>query len=86
MSEQRPSPDQIALGRLRKRLEKVTRQRDSLKQMCTHYREVLDLHPMAEYRYRSFTEARAERQRVKDLEQRCREQALLIQTFQKERL
>lgn len=86
-----PDPDEIqtlpiepvAMGRLRKRIEKLTKQRDHFKARCEHYAAVLDEHPTLEGRYRAWVEQRAERERVKGLEQRISEQAQLIEMLRK---
>ncbi len=70
---------QTLIGRLEKRNAKLKQQRDFFRQRCVHYAEVLNLHQSIEVRHRSFTEQMAERERIRGLEQRIKEQALLIQ-------
>jgi ppGpp synthetase/RelA/SpoT-type nucleotidyltranferase len=70
---------QVVIGRLTKRIAKLTQQREFFRQRCVHYAEVLNLHQSIEIRHRSFTEQMAERERIRGLEQRIKEQALLIE-------
>lgn len=79
MSEQtKDQSAQIAVGRLQKRIAKLQQQRDHFRHQCEVYREVLSLHPALEHRHRTWVEARAERERVRGLEDRIKEQAALI--------
>lgn len=70
---------EIALGRAKKKIERLKKQRDHWQERCTHYRKVLDLHPTAEWRYKQYQDYLKQRQHVKALEDRVKEQALLIQ-------
>lgn len=78
-----PNPDQIKIGRLEKRIAKLTKQRDHFKESYTQLADVLEQFPWIQRRYKSYSDEKAERERVKELEQRVKEQALLIQELQK---
>lgn len=68
----------VVIGRLQKKITKLQKQRDFFSQRCTHYAEVVRLHSYMERTYKSVQEARNERERVRGLEQRIKEQAMLI--------
>jgi hypothetical protein len=70
---------QIIIGRMKKRVAKLQQQRDHFREQCENYRAVLNLHPSLEYRHKTWTEHKAERERVRGLEQRIKEQAALIE-------
>lgn len=76
-------PEDIKIGRLRKRIDKLTQQREFWRKRCEDYAAVLNLHPAIEYHGRKWAEIKAERARVRELEQRVEEQALLIQKLSK---
>jgi hypothetical protein len=75
--------ENIKIGRLKKRIAKLTKQRDHFKEQFTLYQKVISMQPFLMSRYESYTEVVAERKRVKDLEARVKEQALLIQELRK---
>jgi folylpolyglutamate synthase/dihydropteroate synthase len=64
--------------RLKKRIRKLTQQRDAYKGQLRHFQEVVTAVPMLRYRHKKYADEVAEQQRVKDLEARVKEQALLI--------
>jgi len=72
----------VDLGRAERRLEKARKQRDFYKERLKYYEKVLSMQPYLEKRWRSYEDRVKEIQRVKDLEARCKEQALLIQQLQ----
>lgn len=74
-----PSTSDVIIGRLQKKVAKLQKQRDHYKQQVVHYKEVMDAHPMTEYRYKKYKEMIAEQEYVKALETRVKEQAQLIQ-------
>lgn len=78
MSDPRPTESEVTIGRLKKRIAKLQEQRDSYKKQLEHYKIVLDTHPWIERKHRTYTEGIAERQRVRDLETRVKEQEELI--------
>jgi ppGpp synthetase/RelA/SpoT-type nucleotidyltranferase len=75
---------QIMVGRLQKKVAKLQQQRDYYRQRCEHYREVLSMHPAIEFNHRTYTEQKAERERMRGLEQRVNEQAMLIKKLSRE--
>lgn len=75
--------EEVKIGRLEKRIAKLTKQRDFYKARCNNYKEVLDLHPNSVIRYASYTDRVLEHKHKKDLERRVEEQALLIQELRK---
>lgn len=68
----------VTIGRLRKRVAKLTQQRDHYKAKCERYAQVLDTARHLERGFETMQQHRAERERVKGLEARVREQAELI--------
>jgi len=72
----------IDLGRAERRLEKARKQRDYFKERLKYYEKVLSMQPYLEKRWEKYEDRVKEIQRVKDLEARCKEQALLIQQLQ----
>jgi hypothetical protein len=81
--KQTPPPEAVAMARLRKRIEKLTKQRDYFMERCQTYGAVMNLHPMMEMRFKRYQEEKAERERVQGLEKRIKEQALLIDMLRK---
>jgi predicted restriction endonuclease len=82
--ENRPSTSEIREGRLLKKIAKLQQQRDYHKQKHEYYAKVISMQPYLEKRYVSYEDAKIERQRVKDLEARNKEQAQLIAMLSKE--
>jgi uncharacterized coiled-coil protein SlyX len=76
-------PHEVQLARLTKKLNKMRDQRDKARADLEHHKKVLSMQPHLETRYKNYTEMVAERQRVKDLEARVKEQAKLIELLQK---
>jgi hypothetical protein len=72
----------VDLGRAERRLLKARQQRDYYKQRLQYYEKVLSMQPHLRDRYNTYEERIKEIQRTKDLEARCKEQALLIQQLQ----
>jgi hypothetical protein len=72
---------QIIIGRLQKRIAKLQQQRAHYRERCELYAAVMSLHPSLEHRHKTVTEQKAERERVRGLEQRVKEQAMLIETL-----
>ena len=69
----------VLIGRLRKRIKKLEQQRDHFRERCEYYSKVIELHQYMERNYKSVQDRRKESERVKGLEQRVKEQALLIE-------
>lgn len=78
MHSTKPTNEEIRIGRLEKRIRKLTEQRDHYKTEYLKLREFLDMFPYYERRARQLFEERDERKRVKEIETRCKEQAELI--------
>jgi hypothetical protein len=78
-----PTPQEVQIGRLKKKLNKMRDQRDKARADLEHYTKVISMQPYLESRYKSYTDKMAERLRVKDLEKRVEEQAKLIELLQK---
>lgn len=78
-----PSTSDVKIGRLERKLEKVKKQRDHYKKLCEHYAEVLTKHPHIKTRYNSYNEMIKERERVRALEKRVKEQEQLITLLNK---
>lgn len=74
----------VRIGRLERRIKKLTQQRDHYKEQAELRQKMIDIAPYVERRWKSHTEAVAESKRVKALEQRVKEQALLIERMIKE--
>lgn len=77
-------PKDVTIGRLRKRVAKLTAQRDHWQTEASKLRNVLDKFPYIERRYNSIMGAREEQKRVRGLEQRVEEQAALIERLTEE--
>lgn len=73
----------VDLGRAERRLQKARQQRDFYKQRLQYYEKVLSMQPHLKDRYNSYEERVKEIQRVKELEARVKEQALLIKELTK---
>ena len=84
MNDPKPPESEVIIGRLRKRIVKLMEQRDEYKNQLIHYREVLDHHPFIEREYKTYNERIKERERVKALETRVKEQEELIKLLRKE--
>lgn len=68
----------IKIARLRRKIDRLQKQKKFFEQQVEHFKEVLNSVPHITRTYNSYTEAVKERERVKALEQRCKEQELLI--------
>lgn len=73
------TPEAVTIGRLRKRIERLQKQRDFWRKRSDDYTVVLNMHPYIERSVADYRARVAERERVKGLEQRIKEQAILIQ-------
>ena len=72
------TPQEVEIGRLTKKLNKMRDQRDKARADLEHYKKVISMQPHLENRYKSYEARLAEMKRVKDLEKRVEEQAMLI--------
>ncbi len=77
-------PKDVTIGRLRKRVTKLTEQRNHWQTEFHALRTILDQFPFIERKYKSIMDARDERKRVRGLEQRIEEQAALIKRLTEE--
>lgn len=68
----------VVIGRLQKRITKLTKQRDHYKEVLEHYKAVIGGDWRIERRYSTYQEMLTERKRIKALENRVQEQAELI--------
>lgn len=75
--------EEVKIGRLQKRIEKLIKQRDNYKERFELYQKVISMQPFLMTRYDNYSDMVAERKRVKFLEDRVNEQALLIQELKK---
>lgn len=73
--------DQVRIGRLEKKIRKLEQQRDHFKERYEHYAHVISMQPYLERRWESYTAMKTEIERIKQLEARVREQALLIKAL-----
>lgn len=80
----RPSTSDIREGRLLKKIEKLKKQRDHYKQQHEYYAKVISMQPYLERRFETYSEMKEERERVKALEKRVKEQEQLIIMMNKE--
>lgn len=72
------TPIEVKLGRVQKRLRKVTKQRDYYKKQLEHYQNVIALQPFIATHYSSYEERRREYEELKMLRKRVKEQSALI--------
>ena len=82
----RPSTEEIRENRLKKKIERLKKQRDHYQEQCNYYSKVLSMQPYLEKRYETYQEMVRERERIKGLEQRVKEQALLIRVLSNDKI
>lgn len=70
--------DQVTIGRLRRKIERLITQREYHKQQHTHYNKVIGMQPYIERRYEQYQDRLKEQSRIKDMEKRVKEQEILI--------
>lgn len=80
---EKPDPKDVKIGRLQRKIEKLTQQRDHYKQKHDYYANVISMQPYLERRWTSFEERRKEQERIKGLEARVKEQEQLIKILNK---
>ncbi len=83
MSEQL-TKEQIKIGRLLKKIEKLKQQRDHFKGALEHYQYVLNIHPAVLSRYNTLTRMVAEQDKNRANAKRVVEQEALIERMLKE--
>ncbi len=79
-----PGRDEIAVGRLRKKVAKLTAQRDHWKAEHDKLLDALNKLPVYVNAIRRLDEARAREEDTKQMRQRCKEQAMLIEKLTKD--
>ena len=80
------SRDQVIIGRLRKKIKRLIKQREHHKQQHEHYATVISIQPHLESRYNRYTEYKEEQARAKEMEQRLKEQEMLIRLLTGEKV
>jgi conjugal transfer/entry exclusion protein len=78
----KPTPHEVEIGRLTKKLNKMRDQRDKARKDLEYYKKVISMQPYLAKRYDSYQDRIAEMQRVRGLEDRIKEQAELIKLLQ----
>lgn len=81
----KPTPEEIKIGRLEKKIKKLIQQRDHFKQEVDRYFKLFSDHQWIERRYRSYNEFLKEKKELADLKARVTEQELLIKALIKEK-
>jgi hypothetical protein len=76
----------VKIGRLQRKIEHLVYRLGQSRALNEHYKAVMNVNPMLDYRFDKYTEMKAERERVKGLEARIKEQAALIALLQKDNL
>ncbi len=77
-------PKDIRIGRLEKKIRKLTQQRDFHKKQHEHYAHVISMQPYIESRWDDYEERKRKREYYKGLEKRVKEQETLIHLLTKE--
>ena len=72
------SRDQVIIGRLRKKIERLIKQREYHKTRHEHYAKVISDQPYLEARYTRYLKDKEEHAHIKATEQRVKEQEMLI--------
>ena len=70
--------ESVTVGRLKKKILKLQKQRDHFKEQTDMSNKVISLYPYIKTSYESYKKAEATQTRLKELEARVREQDLLI--------
>lgn len=69
----------VRIGRLLRRIDKLTKQRDHFRAQAELRQEMINIAPYVERRWKTYNEMIAEQKRIEGLEQRVKEQTLLIE-------
>ncbi len=72
------SREDVLIGRLRRKIERLIKQREFHKQKHEHYAKVIGMQPYIEKRYEQYQDRLKEYARIKDMEKRVKEQEILI--------
>ena len=74
----------VKIGRVQRKVARALKQRDHWKAQHDQLRDVLNKFPFIERRHQSLMDRRAEREQLRGLEQRVKEQAALIERMTQE--
>ena len=77
--------ESVTIGRLKKKILKLQKQRDHFKERDTLTNRMLSLYPYIKSTYESYKKAEAAQNRLKELETRVREQDLLIRILSEQK-
>ena len=77
--------ESVTIGRLKKKILKLQKQRDHFKEQNTLCNSMLSLYPYIKSSYESYKKAEAAQNRLKELETRVREQDLLIRILSEQK-
>ena len=84
MLSAQPTPEEVRIGRLQKRIKKLTAQRDHYKEEYSRMVDILKHFPIYERRHKEYLELYNEKLKIKKLESRVWEQEQLLARFRKE--
>jgi hypothetical protein len=77
--------ESVTIGRLKKKILKLQKQRDYFREQNTLCNSMLSLHPYIKRDYETHKKAEAAQNRLKELESRVREQDLLIRVLSEQK-
>jgi len=77
--------ESVTVGRLKKKILKLQKQRDHFKERNALLNSMLTLYPYIKSSYESYKKAEAAQNRLKELESRVREQDLLIRVLSEQK-
>ena len=77
--------ESVTIGRLKKKILKLQGQRDHFKEQTDMSNKVISLYPYIKSSYESYKKAEAAQNRLKELENRVREQDLLIRILSEQK-
>jgi hypothetical protein len=77
--------ESVTIGRLKKKILKLQKQRDHFKERNALLNSMLTLYPYIKSSYESYKKAEANQNRLKELEARVKEQDLLIRIISEQK-
>ena len=77
--------ESVTIGRLKKKILKLQKQRDHFKEQTDMSNKVISLYPYIKSSYESYKKAEAAQIRLKELEARVKEQDLLIRILSEQK-
>ena len=77
--------ESVTVGRLKKKILKLQKQRDHFKEQNALKNSMISLYPYIKSSYESYKKAEAAQNRLKELESRVREQDLLIRVLSEQK-